>query len=142
MEELDAITDLRDAQRSRMEELKRSRLHEFMTGFSVITLKLKQMYQMITLGGDAELELVDSLDPFSEGIVFRSVRHRCERLCRVDTCTCTFVYTCIIYIYSRGAEVSLPARAQFALMRPVLRTILLLNGLYITLFIGSQNLMP
>ncbi|KAJ1474486.1 RecF/RecN/SMC N terminal domain-containing protein [Baffinella frigidus] len=31
------------------------------------------MYQMITLGGDAELELVDSLDPFSEGIVF-SVR--------------------------------------------------------------------
>ena len=27
---------------------------------------------MITLGGDAELELVDSLDPFSEGIVFRS----------------------------------------------------------------------
>ena len=29
--------------------------------------------QMITLGGDAELELVDTLDPFSEGIVF-SVR--------------------------------------------------------------------
>ena len=28
---------------------------------------------MITLGGDAELELVDSLDPFSEGIVFRYV---------------------------------------------------------------------
>lgn len=38
---------------------------------SVITNKLKEMYQMITLGGDAELELVDSLDPFSEGIVFR-----------------------------------------------------------------------
>ena len=44
-----------------------------MAGFGVITLKLKEMYQMITLGGDAELELVDSLDPFSEGIVF-SVR--------------------------------------------------------------------
>lgn len=44
-----------------------------MAGFSVITNKLKEMYQMITLGGDAELELVDSLDPFSEGIVF-SVR--------------------------------------------------------------------
>lgn len=26
--------------------------------------------QMITMGGNAELELVDSLDPFSEGIVF------------------------------------------------------------------------
>lgn len=25
---------------------------------------------MITLGGNAELELVDSLDPFSEGIIF------------------------------------------------------------------------
>lgn len=45
----------------------------FMEGFGRITLKLKEMYQMITLGGDAELELVDSLDPFSEGIVF-SVR--------------------------------------------------------------------
>jgi structural maintenance of chromosome 4 len=44
-----------------------------MEGFGEITLKLKEMYQMITLGGDAELELVDSLDPFSEGIVF-SVR--------------------------------------------------------------------
>ena len=41
-----------------------------MDGFSVITLKLKEMYQMITLGGDAELELVDLLDPFSEGIMF------------------------------------------------------------------------
>ena len=38
-----------------------------MAGFSHVTMKLKEMYQMITLGGDAELELVDSLDPFSEG---------------------------------------------------------------------------
>lgn len=36
-------------------------------------MKLKEMYQMITLGGDAELELVDTLDPFNEGISF-SVR--------------------------------------------------------------------
>lgn len=45
----------------------------FMDGISVITFKLKEMYQMITLGGDAKLELVDLLDSFSEGIVF-SVR--------------------------------------------------------------------
>lgn len=51
--------------------MRKQRLDEFMAGFSVITYKLKEMYQMITLGGDAELELVDSLDPFSEGIVFR-----------------------------------------------------------------------
>ena len=44
-----------------------------MEGFRVIGLKLKEMYQMITLGGNAELELLDSLDPFTEGIVF-SVR--------------------------------------------------------------------
>lgn len=37
-----------------------------MAGFNCISLRLKEMYQMITLGGDAELELVDSLDPFSE----------------------------------------------------------------------------
>ncbi|CAN0415259.1 unnamed protein product, partial [Ectocarpus sp. 12 AP-2014] len=55
------------------ENLRRQRLDEFMAGFGQITLRLKEMYQMITLGGDAELELVDSLDPFSEGIVF-SVR--------------------------------------------------------------------
>ena len=48
------------------EELRKRRLDEFMGGFNTVSLKLKEMYQMITLGGDAELELVDSLDPFSE----------------------------------------------------------------------------
>lgn len=71
--ELDQITEVRDKQRKYHEELRKQRLDEFMTGFAVITGKLKEMYQMITLGGDAELELVDSLDPFSEGIVFRWV---------------------------------------------------------------------
>lgn len=52
--------------------VRKNRFSEFMHGFSAITSKLKEMYQMITLGGDAELELVDSLDPFSEGINFRS----------------------------------------------------------------------
>lgn len=73
MTELDAVTEERNVARKRHEELRRMRLETFMDGFGRITLKLKEMYQMITLGGDAELELVDSLDPFSEGIVF-SVR--------------------------------------------------------------------
>lgn len=34
------------------------------------TLHHFYLIKMITLGGNAELELVDSLDPFSEGIVF------------------------------------------------------------------------
>lgn len=71
--ELDTLTSSRDNVRKQCDSLRKARLDEFMAGFSVITLKLKELYQMITLGGDAELELVDSLDPFSEGIVF-SVR--------------------------------------------------------------------
>jgi structural maintenance of chromosome 4 len=71
--ELEDATAARDAKRFEYDELRRKRLEEFIAGFRVITLKLKEMYQMITLGGDAELELVDSLDPFSEGVVF-SVR--------------------------------------------------------------------
>ena len=71
--ELDEITTQRNEARKEHERLRRLRLEKFMDGFAQITLKLKEMYQMVTLGGDAELELVDSLDPFSEGIVF-SVR--------------------------------------------------------------------
>lgn len=67
------MTALRDSCRAKLDDLRAQRLQEFMAGFSIISLKLKEMYQMITLGGDAELELLDSLDPFSEGIVF-SVR--------------------------------------------------------------------
>ncbi|QDZ23825.1 structural maintenance of chromosomes protein [Chloropicon primus] len=71
--ELDASTVTRDGVRNKYDDLRKRRLDEFMAGFNTIALKLKEMYQMITLGGDAELELVDSLDPFIEGIVF-SVR--------------------------------------------------------------------
>lgn len=73
LHELELVTEARNAVRREYEDLRRQRLEEFMAGFGVISLKLKEMYQMITLGGDAELELLDSLDPFSEGIVF-SVR--------------------------------------------------------------------
>ena len=59
--------------RKHTDDLRKQRLNEFMSGFTIITTKLKELYQMITLGGDAELELVDSLDPFSDGIVFRYV---------------------------------------------------------------------
>jgi structural maintenance of chromosome 4 len=73
MRDLKRVTSRRDALRLEYDDLRNQRLKEFTAGFDIISLKLKEMYQMITLGGDAELELVDSLDPFSEGIVF-SVR--------------------------------------------------------------------
>jgi structural maintenance of chromosome 4 len=69
-EELNQATEKRDKVKDDYESLRKRRLEEFMKGFSAISLKLKEMYQMITLGGNAELELVDSLDPFSEGIMF------------------------------------------------------------------------
>lgn len=89
--DLEEITNLRDEQKQRYDGLRKQRLDEFMAGFSLISMKLKEMYQvrcefyewydcsniawchalqMITLGGNAELELVDSMDPFSEGIIF------------------------------------------------------------------------
>ncbi|KPI44569.1 Structural maintenance of chromosomes protein 4 [Cyphellophora attinorum] len=59
-----------DSAKNRLTDLRSMRLTQFMTGFTTISQHLKSMYQLITLGGNAELELVDSLDPFSEGILF------------------------------------------------------------------------
>jgi len=73
LSDYEAVHTEREDARRNLEALRQQRLEEFMDGFSVISMKLKEMYQMITLGGDAELELVDTLDPFSEGINF-SVR--------------------------------------------------------------------
>lgn len=69
-QELNTSVEERDKVKHLCEELKKKRLDEFMVGFNTISLSLKEMYQMITMGGNAELDLVDSLDPFSEGILF------------------------------------------------------------------------
>ena len=52
------------------DQFSRQRHSDFMTGLRLITQHLRQMYSLITMGGTAELELVDSLDPFSEGVAF------------------------------------------------------------------------
>ncbi|KAH7650320.1 SMC4 SMC4 [Cryptosporidium bovis] len=72
-QEVEEATSARDECRKQLDYIKQSRYSDFMAGFKVIASKLKEIYQMITLGGDAELELVDSMDPFSDGIIF-SVR--------------------------------------------------------------------
>jgi structural maintenance of chromosome 4 len=69
-DDLQEAVNNRDAVKQRLDDLRKRRLDEFMEGFNLISLRLKEMYQMITMGGNAELELVDSLDPFSEGILF------------------------------------------------------------------------
>jgi len=68
--ELNEITERRDKLKENYDKIRTQRLNEFKEGFEIISLKLKEMYRMITMGGDAELEWVDSLDPFSEGINF------------------------------------------------------------------------
>ncbi|CAH1763935.1 4678_t:CDS:10 [Entrophospora sp. SA101] len=68
--ELEEITEIRDGCKREYDELRKRRLDEFMCGFTFISKKLKEMYQLMTLGGNAELECCDSLDPFSEGIIF------------------------------------------------------------------------
>jgi structural maintenance of chromosome 4 len=71
--EMDLLCAKRDEVRKALDFLRQERLSMFMAGFNTITLKVKEMYQMLTLGGDAELELVDTTDPFAKGISF-SVR--------------------------------------------------------------------
>lgn len=70
------IKESYDTVRNRLDEadrfllnLKDRRMREFMDCFTVIQRNVKEMYQMLTHGGDAELELVDSQDPF-EGVNF------------------------------------------------------------------------
>lgn len=50
LHELDAITAERDARRSEFESFRKQRLDEFMAGFSTITNKLKEMYQVCGCG--------------------------------------------------------------------------------------------
>jgi structural maintenance of chromosome 4 len=71
--EMETVSAKREEIRRALEFLRTERLSMFMAGYNVIALKVKEMYQMLTLGGDAELELVDTTDPFSKGISF-SVR--------------------------------------------------------------------
>ena len=62
-----------DVIKAEIDDLRQKRFNLFMEGFNTISSKLKEAYQTITYGGDAELELIDSLDPFNEGVIF-SVR--------------------------------------------------------------------
>ncbi|GBE60957.1 chromosome condensation protein [Babesia ovata] len=72
-QELTCIQERREEAKRTFDQLCFKRKNEFLLNFAIIAAKLKEIYQSITLGGDAELELVDSTDPFTEGILF-SVR--------------------------------------------------------------------
>ena len=68
--DLDKVKEKQEKYMVCLDECKKKRLDEFRIGFVAIARKLKELYRTITLGGDADLEFIDSLDPFQEGINF------------------------------------------------------------------------
>jgi structural maintenance of chromosome 4 len=56
-----------------LNDLAHQRFSMFDDGFRTISAKVKETYQILALGGDAELEYVDKADPWNRGICF-SVR--------------------------------------------------------------------
>lgn len=72
--DVDAITEKRNAMKDTLQNVLTRRKDEFIKGYNIIRLKLKEMYRMITLGGDADFEMVDTFDPFTEGIQFKQVQ--------------------------------------------------------------------
>ncbi|XP_968011.2 structural maintenance of chromosomes protein 4 [Tribolium castaneum] len=66
--DVEEVTRRRSEVKSVLDNVKTQRRNEFMQGYNTIRLKLKEMYQMITLGGDADFEIVDPCDPFAEGV--------------------------------------------------------------------------
>ena len=73
IKEFEAVRERQMELKKIIDGLKDDRLRMFREGFGLINAKLKEVYQHLTRGGDAELELIDALDPFSDGVNF-SVR--------------------------------------------------------------------
>lgn len=51
------------------ETLSSERLRKFMDGFNSINANIKEIFNLITFGGNAELDLLDYLNPFNDGII-------------------------------------------------------------------------
>ena len=45
-EDLERVTNMRDATKKKYDDLRKARLDEFMAGFNMISSKLKEMYQV------------------------------------------------------------------------------------------------
>lgn len=50
-----------------LNEMKDKRKEEFLKGFEFIAKRMREIYSELTNGGDVELELIDSTDPFLRG---------------------------------------------------------------------------
>lgn len=69
------MTDLQEKEKEEKEAkdklsiLKEERVNKFLASIRRINQELKRVYSRLTFGGDAEIEAVDYLDPFSEGVI-------------------------------------------------------------------------
>uniref|UniRef100_A0A0N5BWV0 Structural maintenance of chromosomes protein n=1 Tax=Strongyloides papillosus TaxID=174720 RepID=A0A0N5BWV0_STREA len=63
--------EIYDNLKNKYEKMTEIRLQEFNKGFNIISRNIKQIYQQITFGGDAEIEPIDKFDPYNYGIVFK-----------------------------------------------------------------------
>lgn len=64
----DQFKERMDLTKIELENLTNKKQTEFMAGLSEINKNLKEIYQLLTFGGNAELEMNDPIDPFAEGI--------------------------------------------------------------------------
>ncbi|CAJ0561316.1 unnamed protein product, partial [Mesorhabditis spiculigera] len=73
--------------KSKYQELNTCRLTEFTRSFQRIKEYVEQMYQMLTIGGNAQLQIKDTIRPFEHGIQYLvrppKRRGRRSRTCRV-----------------------------------------------------------
>lgn len=69
--ELQMLNENAKKRREEYETHRHNRHNEFKEGFQLIAKHVKQIYRLITNGGDADLETIDQLDPFSEGVMFQ-----------------------------------------------------------------------
>jgi structural maintenance of chromosome 4 len=66
--EYQSVNDKLIGMKDHSKTMKDARHKDFKQGFQLIANHVKQIFRLITNGGDAELSCIDSLDPFSEGI--------------------------------------------------------------------------
>ncbi|CAD6227695.1 GSCOCG00001375001-RA-CDS [Cotesia congregata] len=67
--EFEELSTAKNVMRDHYNSITKMRRDEFKVGFDKICQSLKELYQMISHGGAADLEYADSLDPYADGIV-------------------------------------------------------------------------
>ncbi|CDW58284.1 SMC N and SMC hinge domain containing protein [Trichuris trichiura] len=86
LKQVNTVSDLHERAVNRYNEVARLRHEEFIVGFEKIAIKLKEIYRLLTMGGDADLEFVDIANPFTEGVYFsvRPPKKSWKKICNLS----------------------------------------------------------